>query len=305
MKLIRAASQLVHMPERSEAIAQAKTLQSNWKAAGSLWRSKEQELWNQFRAHLDPLFDELKTQQASVRAADDERLAAQKTLCDEMRNILKSKDDLAGMHGKVHGLQDSWRDIEHPDRRLQQAFQKLVEDYETRVRKDEQQKARTDRERLWLKSSLLHELLVSGRTAKGAISKKTETRVSGNWPADSSDDEFELQMDTCCKQTLAGDPPVIDDDEIERNRDRARNLCITLEFLAGLPSPDEDRDLRMKYQVDRLAESMSGARTRQPATEEALEAEKTWLAMYALPAADFDAFGARVKRALTAIMEHT
>ncbi len=56
MKLIRAASQLVHLPERSEAISQAKSLQSSWKAAGSLWRSKEQELWNQFRAQLDPLF---------------------------------------------------------------------------------------------------------------------------------------------------------------------------------------------------------------------------------------------------------
>ena len=66
-----------------------------------------------------------------------------------------------------------------------------------------------------------------------------------------------------------------------------------LEFLAGQPSPAEDRDLRMKYQVDRLAESMSGARIRQPATEEAREAEKTWLGLYALPAADYDAFGQR------------
>ena len=87
MKLIRAASQLIHMPERSDAIAQAKSLQSNWKAAGSLWRSKEQELWNQFRAHLDPLFSELKDQQASIRAADDDRLTAQKTLCTELRDI--------------------------------------------------------------------------------------------------------------------------------------------------------------------------------------------------------------------------
>jgi len=305
MKLIRAASQLVHMTERSEAIAQAKALQSNWKAAGSLWRSKEQELWNQFRSHIDPLFDELKTEQASIRAADDQRLAAQKALCNEMRDILKNSDDLSSLHGKVHGLQDSWRDIEHPDRKLQQTFQNLVEDYEKRVRKDEQQKVDADRERLWLKSSLLHELMVSGRTAKGAISKATETKVSRDWPADGSDDELELHMDHVCKQALAGELPALDDDEIEQNRTLARSLCITLEFLAGLPSPDEDRELRMKYQVDRLAESMSGARTRQPAKEEALEAEKTWLGLYAMPEADFDTFGPRIKRALSAIMEHT
>lgn len=305
MKLIRAASQLVHLPERAEAIAQAKALQSNWKAAGSLWRSKEQELWNQFRAHIDPLFDELKTEQASIRAADDQRLAAQKALCNEMRDILKNSDDLTSLHGKVHGLQDSWRDIEHPDRKLQQTFQNLVEDYEKRVRKDEQKKVNADRERLWLKSSLLHELMVSGRTAKGAISKATEAKVSRDWPADGSEDELESHMDRTCKQALAGELPAVDENEVGKNRERARSLCITLEFLAGLPSPDEDRDLRMKYQVDRLAESMSGARTRQPATEEALEAEKTWLGLYALPEADFDTFGSRVKKALSAIMEHT
>ena len=88
-----------------------------------------------------------------------------------------------------------------------------------------------------------------------------------------------------------------------RKREQARNLCIALEFLAGLSSPDEDRDQRMKYQVDRLAQSMSGVSIRQPASDEALEAEKTWLGLYALPEADFTGFGKRIKRALSAILE--
>ncbi|MGA9575213.1 MAG: DUF349 domain-containing protein [Lysobacterales bacterium] len=303
MKLIRAASQLVHLPERSEAIAQAKSLQSNWKDAGSLWRSKEQELWNQFRAHLDPLFDELKSKQASDRAADDDRLKAQKSLCNELRDILKSKDDLAGLHGKVQGLQDSWKDIEHPDRKLMQSFQNLVEQYEQRVKQDQQQHVNATRERIWLKSALLHELSVSGRTAKGELSKKTATKVASAWPGDSSDDALESRMDKICKEILAGENPTPTDEEIGQMRSQARVLCIALEFLAGLPSPQEDREQRMKYQVDRLAESMSGARTRQPATEEALEAENTWLGLYALPESDFETFGKRIKQALSAIME--
>lgn len=85
-------------------------------------------------------------------------------------------------------------------------------------------------------------------------------------------------------------------------RIEARALCIRLEFVAGLPSPDEDRDQRMKYQVDRLAESMSGASARQPATEEAHDAEKIWLGMYALPESDFEAYGKRIQKALSAIL---
>ena len=303
MKLIRAASQLVHMPERSDAIAQAKSLQSSWKEAGSLWRSKEQELWNQFRSHLDPLFSELKDQQASIRAEDDNRLKAQKSLCTELRNILKSEDDLPSLHGKVQGLQDSWKDIEHPDRKLVQTFQTLIEEYEGQVNKAEQQQVQVNRDRLWLKSALLHELTVSGRTKKGALSKRTETRVTAAWPKESSDDALEKRMDQTCKELLAGGSSQLSDDEVENMRTQARTLCIALEFLAGTSSPDEDREQRMKYQVDRLAQSMSGEIARLPASEEALQGEKVWLGLYALPETDFGAFGKRIKRALSTILE--
>jgi len=303
MKLIRAASQLTHLPERSEAITQAKSLQTSWKAAGSLWRAKEQELWDQFRAHIDPLFAELKNQQDSIRAADNDRLAAQKALCNELRDILKSKDDLSSLHGKVQGLQDSWKDIEHADPKLQGVFQGLFADYQARLKKTELQQVETDRERWWLKSALLHELTVSGRTAKGALSKKTETRVAGAWPENSSGDTLESRMDEIYKEILAGSATEPTAEEIESKRTQARDLCIALEFLAGLPSPDEERDQRMKYQVDRLAQSMSGTSTRQPASEEALAAEKIWLGLYALPEADFGFYGKRFKRALSTVLE--
>lgn len=301
MKLIRAASQLIHLPERSEAITQAKSLQSDWKAAGSLWRSKEQKLWNEFRDHLDPLFDELKEQKASIRAVDNERLAAQKTLCAELKDILKSGEDLAAQHGKVQGLQDGWKEIQYPDRKLVQQFQNMVVEYQQKVEKARQQQVDANRERRWLKSALLHELAVSGRTAKGAISKKTETKVSKTWPEASSDNPLETEMDRVCKDLLAGKQPDPTTDEVETMALEARALCIRLEFIAGLPSPEEDRDQRMKYQVDRLAESMSGGGTRLSASEEAHEAEKAWLGMYALPESEFEAFSKRVKRALSTI----
>ena len=303
MKLIRAASQLIHMPERSDAITQAKSLQSNWKAAGSLWRSKEQELWNQFREHLDPLFEELKEQQAGIRAANEENLSAQRALCAEMKELLKSGDDLSAQHGKVQGLQDGWKDIEHADRKLLQSFQAMVEEYQQKVKQAELQQVDADRERRWLKSALLHELTVTGRTAKGALSKKTENKVTKAWPEDSSDETLEQTMDQACAELLAGKTGETGEDEIEDLKAQARVLSIRLEFIAGLPSPDEDRDQRMQYQVDRLAESMSGESARQPAMEEARDAEIVWLGMYALPEPEFKALGKRIKQALSTIME--
>jgi len=303
MKLIRAASQLIHMPERSEAIDQAKSLQSNWKAAGSLWRSREQDLWNQFREHLDPLFEELKEQQDNLRAATEQNLSAQKALCTEMEELLKAGLDLSAQHGKVQGLKDSWKDIERADRRLLQSFQNLLTDYQNQVTQAELKQAEADRERRWLKSALLHELTVTGRTKKGILSKKTETRVSKAWPDESSDDSYEQAMDRAATELLGGKADTPGTDEIDDLKNQARMLTIQLEFVAGLPSPDEDRDQRMQYQVDRLAASMSGASEKQPATDEARDAEISWLGMYTLPEPEFEAFGKRIKQAMSAIME--
>jgi hypothetical protein len=110
-------------------------------------------------------------------------------------------------------------------------------------------------------------------------------------------------MDTAYENLMAGNDPALAEDELEKMKEQARALCIQLEFIAGIPSPDEERDRRMKYQVDRLAESMSGEHQRQPATQEARAAEKVWLGMFVLPAQDFDHFGGRIRQALSAIYE--
>ena len=60
----------------------------------------------------------------------------------------------------------------------------------------------------------------------------------------------------------------------------------------------------MKYQVDRLAHSMAGDGERQSVSEEALEAEKTWLSMYILPDEEYQSFKTRVQAALSAINEN-
>lgn len=301
MKLIRAASQLIHLPERSDAIAQAKALQSQWKDAGSLWRSKEQALWNQFREHLDPLFEDLKQEQDAEKAASQERLTAQKALCAEMQEILANKQDLAAQHGRVLGLRDSWKSIEQPDRKLLASFQTMLEKFEAHEAETAQKLLDAKRDRLWVKSALLHELAVSGRTSTGALSKKTETKVQGKWPASDGAGPFETGLDSACEQLLAGEPPSSAPEDAATLLAEARLLAIRLEFLAGLESPPEDKAKRMQYQVDRLAQSMSGEAARLSASEEAADAEKTWLAMYALPEAAFNSYGARVKKALSTI----
>jgi hypothetical protein len=230
-------------------------------------------------------------------------LSVQKALVAGLKEILKSGDDLSSLQGKVQGLQDGWKEIQHPDRRLLNQFQELVQEYGQLLEKNQRRLVESKRERWWLKSGLLHELTVNGRTTKGAISKRAATAANKAWPEESSEDTLETGMDQALKDIIAGNIAGLSEDGIEAIRKQARMLCIRLEFIAGMPSPDEDRDRRMKYQVDRLAESMSGESARQPASVEASETEMAWLKLYELPEADFKAFGQRIKLALAAISE--
>ncbi len=295
MKLIRSASQLVHLPERSEAITQAKELQSQWQKAGSLWRSREQTLWDQFREHLNPLFTQLKEQQETERAVIEEKLTEQKSLCATLQDLLKSQEDLREHAGRVQGLQDSWKDINRPDRKLQESFQRLLKDYHQKVGSIEQQAHSTALKRWWAKSELLHQLATAD-----SVTSKLLTQIEKKWPADSSDEPVEQSMDKALEGFKTDKTQDTDNDDLET---LARALCIRLEFISGLPSPAEDRDQRMQYQVDRLAAFMSGELTRRPAIEEARDEEILWLGMYSLPEPWFSKFGDRIKLTLSTLSE--
>jgi len=142
-----------------------------------------------------------------------------------------------------------------------------------------------------------------GKTPKGAKRQTSISKVKKAWPASSSNEPLETALNQTCETILEGQDADDISLDMEELQAQARLLSIRLEFVAGLQSPAEDQDQRMQYQVDRLAESMSGDSTRQPALEEARDAEIIWLGMYALPEPDFKAFGKRIKQALSAIME--
>ncbi len=299
LKLIRQASALVHTSDRDEAIDLAKQLQAQWKAAGSLWRSKEQSLWKQFRSHLDPLFEELKEQQEHLRAVTEEKLARQRDLRDQLAAILTESSELAAQQGKVQGLVEQWGEIDRPERGIQGAFQRLLEDYRRQLENEQRQKEQLERERLWRKSQLLHDIAQAQR--ERSADAGFGARIKAAWPAESSDACAERTLDRCFESWLQDAAAPLAEDDAGAMSERARLLCIRLEFLAGLPSPEADAKLRMQYQVDRLAQSMAGDGERLSAAQEALEAADEWLRLFALPEPEYSEYGKRVELALGTI----
>ena len=303
LKLVRAAAQLTHHTDRDEAIRQAKALQSEWKAAGQLWRSREQKLWKLFRESIDPLFKQLKAAQESQREEYREHLEAQKQLCDSLGDLLKLEDDaLNQQQGKIRGLQDSWRDIPHPDKRLQRQFQRDLETFQARIKAYQRRVKQATRQRWWQKAELLHEAETAAR--KPAPDKAKMVSLCEQWPETSCPEQMDDWLDARRDALMENDdkalPPSQDQGVIEQ---KARTLCIQLEFLAGLPSPKADRDHRMKYQVDRLSDSLSKSGDRLPALEETHRAETEWLTLPWLSRRKYLAFRKRIQAALDEIYQ--
>lgn len=292
--LIRAAAQLQHLPQRAEAIASAKSLQSQWSASGSLRRKLEQQLWLEFRGHIDPLFAEVQAQQAALQQSRQQSREAQLALCRTLEEILSGEDGtLAGQQGRVRGLQDTWRDVRDPDPKLRTKFQALLSRFDERQRSLKRRAAHDEQERLWAKARTLHTL--ERQSAAGALAAEQLSQAQSAWPAAARTTELEARLDARLQALLDGRGP---GGFVAADAERARMLAIQLEFLAGLPSPEADRQLRMKYQVDRLAQTLAGERPGESAQEEARHATEQWLLLGALPEDVHAGFEVRIRTAL-------
>ncbi|WP_257389282.1 hypothetical protein, partial [Tahibacter caeni] len=88
--------------------------------------------------------------------------------------------------------------------------------------------------------------------------------------------------------------------EGEAEADR-RELLVTLEFLAAIDTPAEDKARRMDLQVARLSQRMSGGQ-RGSAREELTALLQRWIALGPLPAATAASWQARFRRAFDAAL---
>lgn len=228
-KLIRQAEQLQHIDDHSEAISQAKQLQRRWKEAGPTTRKTDQELWNAFRQPIDPLFAELKEQREQAQEEQAEVIALQRQKLEEMQQLAEADPaELSGLQPRVQGLQHDWQE-QAAEKKLQQAFNKAAERYRQRLAdwQNDQQKAQ------WQEIS--------------DAAQQRQQQVAEQLAADSDNSQLLEQL--------------------SNRTDIARELCIAAEFMAGLPSPAEDQEARMHYQVKRLAERMGQQNSADPRSE--------------------------------------
>ncbi len=279
-KLIRQAEQLQHLADRQEAIQMAKQLQQQWQRVGPTSRKIDQALWEAFRAPMDPLFENQQQQRVEQQAERNEQHAYQTGLCEELENLAAAEDQqLQANAGKVDGVRERWPEQEVFDKRLKQRFQSAIERFNKRLKEWHAKQHSLQQQSIAEQANKLQQnLTIMLKSGKTAIDTDAEQQLSAL--IDLSNDELASRL--------------------EKHDTEARTMCITAEFLSGLPSPAEDRDARMQYQVARLADRMSQREEQQELSVELAGLERRWYANFPLSPNNHQQLNSRFHKALTA-----
>jgi len=268
-RLIAEARKLAHEKDRAVAIDRAKALQAEWKKAGRGRRKIDDQLWNEFREPIDPLFENLKKERDERKQAENEHAEALKQICLQAE-ALAATDDPESVAGQVSGLEDEFNRHGAQPPALRKRFERALDRYRDSVRATREAQAQAKRAHLAALSTQLQDTWES-------ISSGKESPSIDDLPEIPDDDEVARQLlerlkhmvETNDKDSLAR--------EVEAQTEKARQIVVEMECLSGLESPEEDRQRRMDYQIDRLSNRLGGSAVKADLDSERAGLQRRWL----------------------------
>jgi hypothetical protein len=254
-RLIERARQLLDSEDNRQAIESVKQLQQDWRGVGPVPREADHRLWEEFRQHIDAIFQKRQQEFASYTAGLEANKAQAVGLCEQLEKLAATSGaELLSGAQALSELRQSFEALgEFPRadaRALRARFERALDLCEEALA---QQHAR-DAERSWndLFEAANHVRAYRLARAGGAETTRLDTlRLAAEshtgsierWPKGGLDAVKQaLARETCADQTA--------------NEAALKMLCIRAEILTDVTTPSEDQSLRREYQVQRLMQSM-------------------------------------------------
>jgi hypothetical protein len=250
-QLIERALQLADQQDNRRAVDEVKRLQAHWKQIGSAPRRDEQVLWKAFRKACDAIFEKRQQQTAEFKAELDANKNAALALQHEVEGLLElSGQALLDAKARVAECQQAYKAVGNLPKAkvnsLNQAFYQAIEQFDNKV----SQHLKAAKEQVWLDCLAASDKIRRYQIADTATAEALEQEARafiGNveqWPKNGL---------AVLEQKMAQGAG---DTTQEENEQALKNLCIRAEILSDRPTPDEDKSLRMQYQVSRLEQGL-------------------------------------------------
>lgn len=255
-RLIEQADALSQNADRGAARA-ARDLQQQWTALGEGLRSTDQKQWRQFRAACDRIFSALDAGRKEREASAAAQAGQAQAIVDEAEALANDAAiDADAIAARRRDLDSRWRALGANDRQLDQRWNKALEKLSARST----ERARS--KRLARYSSALQKFALLRELERGAQSAEL---IAPRWDAHPAlIAEFEVPLAERWMRACQSELPPSEADDTD---EAARDLLVRLEFIAGIASPEEDRQRRMDFQVARLSARMRGGAALAPGRE--------------------------------------
>jgi hypothetical protein len=294
--LIQRAQHLSTKADGQEAVDGVKRLQQSWKDIGAVRRDEEQQLWNEFRAQCDAVFQKRQQAHLDYTAALEANKGQAVVLCEE----LEQTTSLSGAV-LIEGLAKvpQWRaafdalgELPRGDQRnLHDRFERAVKLFQSKISQHRASEKQQSITQLFEAARLIQaygwavaqEAAASDRES---LKQAAETFIAGvsQWPKGA----LAALKDAWAKAHAASQ---LDIETLER---ALRTLCIRREILTGAATPPEDQTLRRDFQMQRLVERMGQAREANADEAEVLTLE--WIRVGPVSPKIYDALLSRFVR---------
>ena len=267
--LITRVEQLAAATDLRGAVREVKEAQEAWSPSVQADREQEQQLWKSFRQACDAVFERTKQERAAADSERQANLEHKRALCAELEALLDSGTPYQELAQRFAAAEAQWSGIGDVPRQQERAVESRYEALGKRLTKRRQEASRAAEQALLL-----------GARERSRLCERVETAVLENtlaeaervalleevrraWealaPLDAPQAAGLQERFERAGRALAGDGTIRAGllDALPRNLTRRQELCLEMEITAGLNSPAEFGEARLRLQVSRLADALS------------------------------------------------
>jgi len=245
------------------SLEKLKLFQSRWKQVGVTRRKQDQEAWTAFRAAGDALFEKVKGLRDQKRAAEDRQIEAYQDIIKQIHSLAKSATNLADADAEFNQLSERYASLPPLPKELPE---KRVERLESDFKRASDAYSKThDRIIQASKDEVIDRL-----RAKATLCGRLELAYSRDQVDDIADIEQALKEIVITDKVLEKRfqtrlKEAKNANRADFNQTRIR-LCIDLEILLDVASPEHDKALRMQVQLERMKTAGIGQNPNQQVT---------------------------------------
>lgn len=281
--LVAAAEDACASDDVRAAMDTVKQLQAQWKAVGVVRRRDDQKLWKLFRGQCDAIFDKRKQQSDEFKAELNAHKLIAENLIEQVEALSSLQgDELLSSKPTLQSLKTQFAAVGALPRAsslaIEKRFQNAVQQFDScyLIEKNAKQEAR------WLQLFELSQRIAECEFLQCSGSDNQAQILTVSDMLDSVDAISEGKK--VLAQRMASIALPFDEVKVEL---QLRQLCIRMEIVADIASPESDQALRMAYQVDRLQQGLGQAN--QPTIDQVESLVFVWLAERSIQPALYEA----------------